>query len=179
MCPPPPFPIPLPCLPSSFRMCLLFPLFILPLLLYFYFISAICNPLNHIFLLLVSCCHYFYSTACTCKPLLSLYHSRSPASFLLFFPGFVVAINIFLWLIRPSLFLTFFPFLTLFLLSYSIPHLFAPFFPVLFVITCTTFLPFPSFSFIILLSNATSLMLTLQYLYCFYLFSILHLFVTF
>ena len=48
------------------------------------FILSLCMPLNHIFLLLVSCRHYFHSTACTCKPLLSLYHSGSLASFLLF-----------------------------------------------------------------------------------------------
>ena len=68
------------------------------------FILSLCMKLNHIFLLLVSCHHYFHSTACTCKPLLSIYQSGSLASFLLFFPGFVVSINIFLWLILPSLF---------------------------------------------------------------------------
>ena len=57
------------------------------------FILSLCMPLNHIFLHLVSCRHYFHSTACTCKPLLSLYHSGSLASFLLFCPGFVVSIN--------------------------------------------------------------------------------------
>ena len=72
------------CFHYSFCLCL--PIFIL----------SLCMPLNHIFLLLVSCRHYFHSTACPCKPFLSLYHSRSPASFLLFFPGFVVSINIFL-----------------------------------------------------------------------------------
>ena len=90
----PPFHMPLPCLPSSFRMCLLFTLFILPLLLYLYFMSVFAT---HSVPLLLSCSHYFYSTACTYKPSLSLYHSRSPVPFLLlFFPGFVVAINLFL-----------------------------------------------------------------------------------
>ena len=53
------------------------------------------------------------------------------------------------------------------------PFFFFPFPPILFVsfvITCTTFLPFPSFSFIIPLSNAASLMSTLQCLYHFSLY---------
>ena len=92
------------------------------------FILSLCMPLNHIFLLLVSCRHHFHSTACTCKPLLSVYHSGSLASFLLFFPGFVVSINIFLWLILPSLFLTLFPFYNFVLIVIFHSSLICPFF---------------------------------------------------
>ena len=62
------------------------------------------------------------------------------------------------------------------------PFFFFPFPPisfVSFVITCTTFLPFPSFSFIIPLSNAASLMSTLQCLYHFYLSTTLYLLLPF
>ena len=81
-----------------------------------YFISVYAT---HIVLLPSSCTHYFHSTACTYKPLFSLYHSTYPAPFLLFFPGFVVPINIFLCLVLHPLFLfnfvsllNFIPFIT-------------------------------------------------------------------
>ena len=78
----PPFPMPLPFLP--FVSIIHFGCASLILI----FISVFCT---HIIPLLLSCSHHFHSTACTYKPLLSLYHSRSPAAFFLFFPGFVVS----------------------------------------------------------------------------------------
>ena len=167
---------------------LLFPLFIFPVLLCFNFISVFAT---HIVPLPLSCSHYFHSTAWsyTCKPLLSLYHSRSPAPFFLFFPGFVASINTLLWLVLPSLSFTLFSFSIFFKychISFTtyLPLLFSPFvlflsYFVRFVITGTTSLPFPSFSFISALSNAASLMLTLQCLYHFYLSSTFYLLVPF
>ena len=152
---------------------LLFPLFTLILI----FISVFSTDIVP---LLLSCSHYFHSTACTYKPLLSLYYSRSPAAFFLFFPGFVVSINIFLWLELPSLSFTLFPSHHLFaLVIFPFCSIFVLHYFVRFVITCTTFLPFPCFNFIMPLSNATSLMTTLQCLYHFHLSSTLYLLVPF
>ena len=146
----PPFPMQLPCLPSSFPACRVFPLFILPACA---FISVYAT---HIVSLPLSCSHYFHSTACTYKPLLSLINPfRFPAPFLLFFPaGFVVSINIFLWLVHCTPLFFFLPcFLSQFWFYIFIFHapLFALFIFLLlscfvrFIITCTTFLPFPCF----------------------------------
>ena len=168
----PPFPMKLPCLPSSFPMCLLFPLFILPACA---FISVYAT---HIVPLPLSCSHYFHSTACTYKPLLSLINPfRFRAPFLLFFPGFVVAINIFLWLVhRTPLFLFYlvsllnFALIVLFHAPCYLPILFY-FYPVLLDLLSPVppFYPFlvsviPNYMF-----NATSLMSTLHCLYHFYL----------
>ena len=49
------------------------------------FILSLCMPLNHIFLLLVSCCHYFHSTACTSLWTFAL-------SIPLWIPGFLFAL---------------------------------------------------------------------------------------
>ena len=149
----PPFPMQLPCLPSSFPMCLLFPLFILPACA---FISVYAT---HIVPLPLSCSHYFHSTACTYKPLLSLINPfRFPVPFLLFFlAGFVVSINIFLWLVHCTpLFLFYLVSFLDFVFNCHIPcTTFCPcYLPILFYfdpvlldlfITCTTFLPFPCF----------------------------------
>ena len=82
MCPPFPYATPLSapfCFHYSFSLCFS---------ICFNFISVFAT---HIVPLPLSCSHYFHSTAWsyTCKPLLSLYHSGSPAPFFLFFPGFV------------------------------------------------------------------------------------------
>ena len=89
------------------------------------------------------------------------WHSRS--FFLLYFPSQLIFC--FNWHIP---FTTYLPFFVLFLSCF-----------VSFVITCTTFLPFPSFSFIIPLSNAASLMSTLPCLYHFYPSSTLYLLLPF
>ena len=101
--------------------------FCLPVLL------SLCMPLTLLPFHYLVAIQPFHSTACTYKPLLSVYQSGSPASLLFFFPGFVVAINIFLWLVICTLPLLFAHFV-LFL-----------FYFVRFIITCTTFLPFPCF----------------------------------
>ena len=78
---PPPFPMPFPCLPSSFPKCGLFPLFTLHVFLYFYFISV-------------------YATKSHFSPsLLSFFALYIPV----WIPGFLLAL-LFLWLILPSLF---------------------------------------------------------------------------
>ena len=168
----PPFPMKLLCLPSSFPMCLLFPLFILPACA---FISVYAT---HIVPLPLSCSHYFHSTACTYKPLLSLINPfRFCAPFLLFFPGFVVSINIFLWLVHCTpLFLFYlvsllnFAWIVLFHAPCYLPILFY-FYPVLLDLLSPVppFYPFlvsviPNYMF-----NATSLMSTSHCLYHFYL----------
>ena len=115
----PSFPKQLPFLPSSFPMCLLFLLFILPVCA---FISVYAT---HIVPVPLSCSRYFHPAACTYKPLLSLIDPfRFPVPFLLFFPGFVVSINIFLWLVPPLSFLPCFPSQFCFN-NYSMHHLFA------------------------------------------------------
>ena len=169
----PPYPMQLPCLSSSFPMCLLFPLFILPACAFISVYATRIVPLS------LSCSHYFHSTACTYKPLLSLYHSRSPAPFLLFFPGFVVSINIFLWLVHctplflfylvsPLNFALIVLFHALLICPCYLPFLF--YFYFIFNITCTTLLPFPCFTYFYpnYMFNAASLMLTLHCLYHFY-----------
>ena len=111
---------------------LLFPLFIFPVLLCFNFISVFAT---HIVPLPLSCSHYFHSTAWsyTCKPLLSLYHSGSPAPFFLFFPGFVASINIFLWPVLPSLSFTLFSFSIFFnIVTFHSPLICPCYFPLLF-----------------------------------------------
>ena len=168
----PPFPMKLPCLPSSFPMCLLFPLFVLPACAFIYVYAT------HIVPLPLSCSHYFHSTACTYKPLLSLINPfRFRAPFLLFFPGFVVATNIFLWLVHCTpLFLFYlvsllnFALIVLFHAPCYLPILFY-FYPVLLDLLSPVphFYPFlvsviPNYMF-----NATSLMSTLHCLYHFYL----------
>ena len=144
----PSFPKQLPFLPSSFPMCLLFLLFILPVCA---FISVYAT---HIVPVPLSCSRYFHSAACTYKPLLSLIDPfRFPVPFLFFFPGFVVSINIFLWLVPPlSFYLVSLLNFVLIIIPCNnyLPLLFAHFFKFLscfvrFVIACTTFLPSPCF----------------------------------
>ena len=135
-------PLPLPCIRSSFLMCLLFLLFIFPMLLYLYFISVFAT---HIVPHLLSCSDYFLSTACTINLCFLCTTLDPPAPFLLlFFPGFVVSINIFLWVVLPSLFLTF---SILFQFSYSINHLlFYPFSSIFVLIYLLNLLsPVPTF----------------------------------
>ena len=143
--------MPLPSLPSSLPMCLLFPLFILPACAFISVYATHIVPLHY----LVAIFFIQHELVYTYKPLLSLINPfRFPAPFLLFFPGFVVSINIFLWLVPP---LSFLPcFISQFCFNCHIPCttylplLFAHFVLFLscfvrFVITCTAFLPFPCF----------------------------------
>ena len=152
------------CVPAPFPYATPLSAFILPyvsIVAIIYFACAFISVYaTHIVPLPLSCNHYFHSTACTYKSLLSLYHSGSPAPLLLFLPGFVVSINIFLCPVHctplfPLSFLPCFPsqfcfnchipcttsYLPL-LLALSVLFLF---YFVRIIITCTNFLPFPCF----------------------------------
>ena len=135
MCPIRPFPMQLPCLPSSFPVCLLSPLFILPACAFISVYSTHIVPLS------LSCSHCFHSIACTYKPLLSLINPfRFPAPFLLFFPGFVVFINIFLWLVHCTPLFLFY--LVSFLNFVLIVIFHAPLFALVICLFCSIFILF-------------------------------------
>jgi len=167
----PPFPYnatPLCSLPLSFRMCLLFPSFILPVLLCLYFIPVYAT---YIVPLPLYCSHYFHSTACTtphpllpfCSHFLAMtVVSTIPWNSTPFFLSHIVSLLYFVFIVIP--FIPFMPF------CYSF----------LFGITCTTLLPFLSFIFIIPLTNAASPRTKLhKFLYHFSLSSTLYLLLPF
>ena len=152
------------CVPAPFPYATPLSVFILPYVSIVSIIYLACAFISvyatHIVPLPLSCNHYFHSTACTYKPLFSLYHSGSPAPLLLFFPGFVVSINIFLWLVHctplfPLSFLPCFPSQFCFNCHILCTTCYLPlllalfvlflFYFVRFIITCTNFLPFPCF----------------------------------
>ena len=171
------------CVPAPFPYATPLSVFILPYVSIVSIIYLACAFISvyatHIVPLPLSCNHYFHSTACTYKPLLSLYHSGSPAPLLLFFPGFVVSINIFLWLVHctplfPLSFLPCFPSLFCFNCHILCTTCYLPFLFYFYSILLDSLSPVPTFcpflvSFIIIPpSNPASTMSTLHCLYHFY-----------
>ena len=110
------------CVPAPFPYATPLSVFILPYVSIVSIIYLACAFISvyatHIVPLPLSCNHYFHSTcpACPYKPLLSLYHSISPAPLLLFFPGFYLLMPVFFYPITnilslmPPLFQFLFPF---------------------------------------------------------------------
>lgn len=146
--------MPLPCIPSSFLMYLLFPLFIFPVLYHSH-----CPPS-------IALKRLFSFSGLYNKPLLSLYHSGPPARFLLLFsPGFVVSINNYIPLTSTPLFIfnlvSLLNFVSIFIFH---SPLICPFSSISLLIYLLNLLspvpplPFPSFNFIMPLSSTTFMM---------------------
>ena len=93
----PPFPMQLLCLPSSFPMCLLFPLFILPVLL------SLCMPLTLfpfrylVTIIFIQLVQLVPINLVQLVPINLCFLSGSPAPLLLFFPGFYLLMPVFFY----------------------------------------------------------------------------------